>query len=146
MYLIYHRLDGLSLRKLQELVMDSEAWLLRFMGSQRVGHDWATELNWTECITRASLAAQAVKNLPAVQETRVWSLGREDPLEEEMAALSSTLAWKISRTEEPGGLQSWGRRVGHGSGLTHLMCNTGNSTQALSVATPTGRKSKHGGP
>ena len=57
---------------------------------------------------RASLVAQSVKNLPAVQETQVWSLGWEDPLEKEMAAHSRTLAWKISWTEEPGGLQSMG--------------------------------------
>ena len=43
-------------------------------------------------------------------ETRVWSLGREDPLEEEMASFSSILAWKIPRKEEPGGLQSVGRK------------------------------------
>ena len=49
-----------------------------------------------------------VKNLPAVQEMRVWSLGREDPLEEGMATHSSILAWRIPRTEEPGGLQSRG--------------------------------------
>ena len=55
-----------------------------------------------------------VKNLPAVQETWVRSLGQEDPLEKEMAAHSSILAWKISWTEEPGGLQSVGsQRVGH---------------------------------
>ena len=54
-----------------------------------------------------------VKNLPAVQETRVRSLGREDPLEE-MATHSSILAWRIPWTEEPGGLQSTGlQRVGH---------------------------------
>ena len=41
-----------------------------------------------------------------MQETQVWSLGQEDPLEEEMAALSSILAWEIPRTEDPGGLQS----------------------------------------
>ena len=65
-------------------------------------------------IYRASLVAQSVKNLPAVQETRVWSLGWEDPLEKEMATHSSILAWKISWTEEPGGLQSTGsQRVGH---------------------------------
>ena len=52
--------------------------------------------------------AQMVKNLPAVQETWVWSLGWEDPLEKEMATHSSILAWKIPRTEEPGGLQSMG--------------------------------------
>ena len=52
--------------------------------------------------------------VPAVQETRVRSLGWEDPLEKEMATHSSILAWKISRTEEPGGLQSIGsQRVGH---------------------------------
>ena len=49
-----------------------------------------------------------VKNLPAVQETWVQSLGREDPLEEGMATHSSVLAWRISWTEEPGGLQSMG--------------------------------------
>ena len=52
--------------------------------------------------------AQAVKNLPAMQETRVQSLGREDPLEKEMATHSSILAWRIPWTEEPGGLQSIG--------------------------------------
>ena len=54
----------------------------------------------------ASLVAQTVKNPPAMQETQVQSLGWEDPLEEEMATRSSTLAWEIPRTEEPGGLQS----------------------------------------
>ena len=63
---------------------------------------------------RASLVAQLVKNLPAVQETQVGSLGWEDPLEKEMAAHSRILAWKISWTEEPGGLQSMGsQRVRH---------------------------------
>ena len=62
----------------------------------------------------ASIVAQLVKSLPAVQETQVRSLGWEDPLEKEMATHSSILAWKISWTEEPGGLQSVGsRRVGH---------------------------------
>ena len=62
----------------------------------------------------ASLVAQSVKNLPAVQETRVRSLSWEDPLEKEMATHSNILAWKISWTEEPGGLQSMGsQRVGH---------------------------------
>ena len=55
---------------------------------------------------QASLVAQMVKNLPAVQETRIRSLGWEDPLEEEMATRSSILAWEIPWTEEPGGLQS----------------------------------------
>ena len=49
-----------------------------------------------------------VKNLPAMQEMRVLSVGREDPLEEEMATHSSILAWRIPWTEEPGKLQSMG--------------------------------------
>ena len=48
------------------------------------------------------------KNLPAMQETRIRSLDWEDPLEKGMATHSSIVAWKISRTEEPGGLQSMG--------------------------------------
>ena len=62
----------------------------------------------------ASLVPPSVKNLPAVQETWVRSLGQEDPLEKEMAAHSSILAWRIPWTEEPGGLQSMGsQRVEH---------------------------------
>ena len=57
---------------------------------------------------RASLMAQSVKNLLAMQETWVQFLGREDPLEKEMATYSSILAWKIPWTEEPDGLQSMG--------------------------------------
>ena len=53
--------------------------------------------------------AQLVKNPPAMQETQVQSLGGEDPLEKEMAAHSSILAWKIQWTEEPSGLQSIAR-------------------------------------
>ena len=57
---------------------------------------------------------QTVKNLPAMQETQVQSLGQEDPLEKEMVTHSSILAWSIPRTEEPGGLQSMGsQRVRH---------------------------------
>ena len=60
---------------------------------------------------RASLVAQLVKNLPAVQETQVQFLGQEGPLEKEMAIHSSILAWRIPWTEEPGGLQSTGRKA-----------------------------------
>ena len=61
-----------------------------------------------------SLVAQMVKNLPAMQETQVWSLGWEDPLEKGMATDCSILTWKIPWTEEPGGLQCKGwQRVGH---------------------------------
>ena len=59
-------------------------------------------------IPAASLVAQSVKNLPAMQETQVRSLGREDPLEKEMATHSNILPWRIPWTEEPGGLQSTG--------------------------------------
>ena len=54
------------------------------------------------------MVAQMVKRLPATRETQARSLGREDPLEQEMATHSSTLAWKILWTEEPGRLQSMG--------------------------------------
>ena len=59
--------------------------------------------------------AQTVKNLHVIQEIEVQSLGRGDPLEEEMATHSSILAWRIPWTQEPGGLQSVQlQRVGHG--------------------------------
>ena len=63
------------------------------------------ELIWLKC-PWASLVAQMIENLPETQETQVQSLGREDPLEKEMATHSSILAWRISR--EPGRLQSIG--------------------------------------
>ena len=56
----------------------------------------------------ASLVAQSVNNLPAMQETWVRFLDPEDPLEKEMATHSSILAWRVPWTEEPGGLQSMG--------------------------------------
>ena len=59
-------------------------------------------------LIRASLVTQTVKNLPAIQEAKVQSLGRDDPLEKEMATHSSILAWRIPWTEEPGGPQSMG--------------------------------------
>ena len=58
--------------------------------------------------TGASLVAQTVKKLPALWETQVRSLGREYPLEKEMATHSSILAWEIPWIEEPGGLQPMG--------------------------------------
>ena len=57
-----------------------------------------------------SLVAQMVKNLSATQETRLQSLGQEDPLENGMATHSSILAWRIPWTEEPGGFQSMGHK------------------------------------
>ena len=58
--------------------------------------------------TTSSLVAQMIKDLPAMQETQVQSLGWVVPLEKGMAAHSSILAWRISWTEEPGGMQSTG--------------------------------------
>ena len=87
---------------------------LHSMGSQRVRHDRAT--------SQASLAAQSVKNLPAVQETQVQSLGWEGPLEKEMANHSRILARKIPWTEDLSGLQSTGsQRVGHDR-VTNIHC------------------------
>ena len=76
----------------------------------------------SSCPLRASLVAQTVKNLPAMPETRVLSLGEEDPLEEGMATHSSILAWKIPWTEDPGRLQFIRlQRVGHDSSdLAHM--------------------------
>ena len=66
------------------------------------------------CGSLSILVAQLVKNLTAVQETQVRSLGWEDPLEKEMATHFSVLAWRIPGTGEPGGLLSMGlHRVGH---------------------------------
>ena len=72
---------------------------------------------------QAFLVAQRLKRLPAMRETRVWSLGWEDPLEKEMATHSSILAWRIPWMGEPGRLQSTGsQRVGHdwATSLTHF--------------------------
>ena len=76
--------------------------------SPREGIGYPLQCSW------ASLVTQIVKNMPAMRETCVRSLGWEDPLEKEMATYFSILGWKISRTEEPGGLQSMGsKRVRH---------------------------------
>ena len=65
-------------------------------------------------LCKSSLVAQRLKSLPAMRETQVQFLSREDPLEKEMAVHSGTLAWKIPQTEEPDRLQSMGlQRVGH---------------------------------
>ena len=63
---------------------------------------------------KASLVAQMVKNLPAIQETQVWSPGQKDPLEKRIATYSSILAWRIPWTEDPDRLQSMGsQRITH---------------------------------
>ena len=74
--------------------------------------------------TLASLVPQMVKNPPAMQDTWVWSLGQEDPLEESMATHSSILAWRIPWTEEPNRLQSVRSEAVHNNwsnlALTHM--------------------------
>ena len=69
---------------------------------------WVSRLSPSSVETTPALVAQMVKNLPAVWETRALSLGREDPLEKEIATYSSILTWRVPWTEEPGELQSMG--------------------------------------
>ena len=122
----------MSLSKLQELGIYSVAWCTAVHGVAK-SRTWLskwTELNWyhkhlinnsdslTEVVlyiwTNTDKVAQTIKRLPTVWETRVRSLGQEDPLEKEMATQPSTLAWKIPWREECGRLQSMGsQRVRH---------------------------------
>ena len=82
-------------------------------------------------IIGASLVVQVVKNFPAMQETRVQSPGQEEPLEKGMATNSNILAWRISWTDEPGGLQSMGsQRVGHNS-VTNTHTHTHTHTHDM---------------
>ena len=75
---------------------------------RRVRFDFYSQKSW------ASLVAQTLMSLPAMQETQVRSLGQEDPLQKGMATHPSTFAWRIPWTKEPGGLQSMGlQRVRH---------------------------------
>ena len=89
------------------------------------------------CAPATSLVAQRLKHLPEMRETQVWSLGREDPLEKEVATHSSILAWRIPWREEPGRLQSMGsQRVGHdwatSLSLSFLSCHLGGSLWPMS--------------
>ena len=80
-----------------------------------------TYIHSTQCAidSGTSLVVQMVKRLSTMQETQVRSLGWEDPLQKEMAIHSSTIAWKISWTEEPGRLQSMGLQRDTTEQLTH---------------------------
>ena len=92
-------------------------WTEEPSGLQSMGSQSQTQLKQFSthvCKVWSSLVAQMAKCLPATQKTRVRSLGWEDPLEKEMATHSSTLAWKIPWTKEPGSLQSMAsQRVRH---------------------------------
>ena len=83
-----------------------------------------------------SLVVQLVKNLPIMQETWVWSLGGEDPLEKRMATLSSILAWRIPGMEHPGGLLPMGlQRVKHNWAAKAFFSPSGYISKVLSVTT-----------
>ena len=99
----HHAVAGPFLRLTGLLFEKSGAFLVCYSCSQ-------------SCVfkTRGVLPSDSIKNLPAMQEIRVRSLGQEDPLEEGIVTHISVLAWKIPWTEEPGGLQSMGSQtVGH---------------------------------
>ena len=93
-------------------VIHTHVFFIRFFFHYRFYY--ALKKKEVELIYGASLVAQMVKNLPAIQETQVQSLGWEDPLEESVAMHSNILCWRIPWTEEPGGVQSIGsHRVRH---------------------------------
>ena len=89
--------------------MDRGAWRATVHGIARVGYNLVTKppppvtVLAVNHVLGVSFIAQFVSHLPTVQETRVQFLGWEDPLEKEMAAHSSILAWRIPWTEDPGG-------------------------------------------
>ena len=105
----------ISHKKLKIKSCGSYILCVREQEGRKTDHLWKKD--WSDnhyCVRRASLVAQTLKRLSAIQNTRVWSLGWEDPLEKEMAAHSSILAWRIPWTAEPSRLLSMGsQRVGH---------------------------------
>ena len=94
---------------------------------------------------KASTVALMVKNLPAVQETQVQSLGREGPLEKGMATHSSILAWRIPWIEEPGGLQSKSqtRLSDHNTNKEHLSGGKKKKTSRAGLREQMGGRKHH---
>ena len=101
-------LDGItnpmdvSLSEFRELVWTGRPGMLRFMGSQRVEHDWVTELNWIIKKRGGCFPGGSDGSLSAVQKTWVQSLGWDGSLEKGRATHPSILAWRIPWTEDPG--------------------------------------------
>ena len=107
--------------------MNTIVWNLCWPKASRLTVIFPAKMDWLR-INRGFPGGSDGKNLPAVQETWVWSLGWEDPLEKGMATYSSILPWRIPWPEEPGRLHSpWGGRVGHNWATnTHTGTHTGN--------------------
>ena len=99
------------------------------VGSHRVRHDWSD----LAAATRASLVAQMVKNPPVMQETRVWSLGWEDPLKKGMATRSSILARESHEWRSQVGYSLWGCRVGHNWVTHYITANVLGKSRGLWV-------------
>ena len=102
-----------------KILWTEEPGRIQSKGSQKVGHEWATKhalmTHWTDDLFETSLLAQTVKNLPAMQETRVWSLGKEDPLR--MWTRSLQRQRKIEVMDSRGGCgQNWCSRTSGTSG------------------------------
>ena len=94
--------------------MDGETWHTTVHGVTKSRTRLSDFTHSLSLVLEASLIVQMGKNLPAMQETHVQSLGQKDPLERGMTTHSSILAWRIPWTEKPGRLQSTGsQRVGH---------------------------------
>ena len=122
---------GNSLPRERERTEESSSGPTPRLSSKLSPYNPSRRNKWRERVLDwwASLVVQRLKRLPAMWETWVWSLGREDPLEKEMATHSSILAWRIPWTEELGGLQSTGHKE---SDTTEWLHSHGRKHQELS--------------